>query len=166
MLAGDVHLSYRDLDEASDRLASALAARVSPGDRVALMMTNRPEFIVAVNAISKLGAASVLLSPAWKQREVDHALAITGARLRVRRRRRRCELLRNQLGEDDVIDLDGERYAAARASSGDTCHCQSLIRPTRRFSSSAPGRPGCRRQSVTRTRRWATGSSTGSRRLV
>jgi acyl-CoA synthetase (AMP-forming)/AMP-acid ligase II len=31
------------------------------------MMANRVEFIVAVYAISKLGAAAVLVSPAWKR---------------------------------------------------------------------------------------------------
>jgi long-chain acyl-CoA synthetase len=112
LLAGDSRLSYRDLDQASDRLAASLATRVAPGDRVALMMTNRPEFVVAVNALSKRGAASVLLSPAWKQREVAHALAITGAKLAIADGTA-LDLLREQLGADSVIDLDGEEYAGA-----------------------------------------------------
>ena len=40
-------------------------------------------------AISKLGAAAVLLSPAWKAVEVGHAVELTGAGARRRRRRRR-----------------------------------------------------------------------------
>ena len=43
-----------------------------------MMTTNRVEFPIAVNAISQLGAAAVLLSPAWKAAEVDHALSLTG----------------------------------------------------------------------------------------
>jgi acyl-CoA synthetase (AMP-forming)/AMP-acid ligase II len=118
LLAGDVRLSYRDLDEASDRLATSHLARIAPGDRVALMMTNRPEFVVVFNAVSKLGAASVLLSPAWKQREVDHAFALTGARFGFGDGGA-LDLLRNALDdEDDVIDLDGEWYAAAAAGAG------------------------------------------------
>jgi len=59
-------------------LAATLARRgVRPGDRVALMASNRPEWIVAVQAIWRLGAAVVLFSPAWKQAEAEHALAIT-----------------------------------------------------------------------------------------
>ena len=59
-------------------LAGTLARRgVRPGDRVALMASNRPEWIVAVQAIWRLGAAVVLFSPAWKQAEAEHALAIT-----------------------------------------------------------------------------------------
>ena len=38
------------------------------------MTTNRVEFIVAVEAVSKLGAASVLISPAWKVAEVGPAV--------------------------------------------------------------------------------------------
>ena len=40
-------------------------------DRVALMSSNRPEFVVALWAIWRLGASAVLLSPAWKRTEVE-----------------------------------------------------------------------------------------------
>ncbi|MBF6191631.1 AMP-binding protein [Nocardia sp. CDC186] len=66
-----------------DGLAAGLAAEladdgVRPGDRVAVMSSNRPEFVVAVLALWRLGAAAVLISPAWKHDEVAHALAVTG----------------------------------------------------------------------------------------
>ncbi|GAA3205068.1 class I adenylate-forming enzyme family protein [Actinocorallia longicatena] len=71
--------SRERLDTLSDGLAARLAQRegVRPGDRVALMSSNRPEFVVAVQAIWRLGAAVVLFSPAWKRAEAEHALAIT-----------------------------------------------------------------------------------------
>ena len=70
--------TFRDLDELSTAFGRHLAARgVGPGDRVAVMTSNRPEFVVAVHAISKIGAAAVLLSPAWKAVEVGHALELT-----------------------------------------------------------------------------------------
>ncbi|HWA64861.1 MAG TPA: AMP-binding protein [Mycobacteriales bacterium] len=115
LLAGDLRFSYRDLEETSDALAAGYALRIAPGDRVALMMTNRPEFVVVCNAVSKLGAACVLLSPAWKQREVDHALAITGARLAFADGPA-IELLRGRLAADAVVDVDGADYAAALAA--------------------------------------------------
>src|SRR5690606_8225697 len=67
------------LDALAAGLAADLATRgVRAGDRVALMSSNRPEFVVAVLAIWRLGAAVVLISPAWKAAEVEHALAVTG----------------------------------------------------------------------------------------
>jgi long-chain acyl-CoA synthetase len=70
--------TLQELDALAAGLAGTLARRgVRTGDRVALMSSNRPEFVVAVLAIWRLGAAVVLLSPAWKLAEVDHALAIT-----------------------------------------------------------------------------------------
>ena len=69
-----------DLAAAADGLAAALARRgVRQGQRVALMSSNRPEFVTAFQAIWRLGAAVVLLSPAWKHDEVAHALEVTGA---------------------------------------------------------------------------------------
>jgi len=59
-------------------LAGTLARRgVKPGDRVALMASNRPEWLAAVQAIWRLGAAVALFSPAWKRSETEHALAVT-----------------------------------------------------------------------------------------
>ncbi|MGW0249017.1 class I adenylate-forming enzyme family protein [Nocardia goodfellowii] len=65
-----------------DALASGLAVTltrsgVRAGQRVALMSSTRPELIIAVYAIWRLGAAVVLLSPAWKHDEVAYALSIT-----------------------------------------------------------------------------------------
>ena len=41
------------------------------------MASNRPEFVAALHAIWRLAAAVVLISPAWKRHEVEHALALT-----------------------------------------------------------------------------------------
>jgi long-chain acyl-CoA synthetase len=74
----DEEYSYARLDALAAGLAAALAARgVKPGDRVVLMSANRPEWVVAVQAIWRLGASVVLFSPAWKQTETEHALKIT-----------------------------------------------------------------------------------------
>jgi long-chain acyl-CoA synthetase len=73
ILFGDSQISFADLETRTDAFAGRLASRgVGPGDRVAVMMSNGPEFVVSVLAISKLGAASVLLNPAWKSLEVAH----------------------------------------------------------------------------------------------
>ncbi|ADP83394.1 class I adenylate-forming enzyme family protein [Pseudofrankia inefficax] len=70
--------SLARLDALTGALAVRLADRgVRPGDRVALMSSTRPEFIIAVRAIWRLGAAVVLLSPSWKRADVAHALAVS-----------------------------------------------------------------------------------------
>jgi long-chain acyl-CoA synthetase len=98
--------TFADLDRQSTSFAHHLAARgVGPRDRVAVMSTNRVEFPIVVNAISKLGAAAVLLSPAWKAVEVDHALSLTGPVHGVADGPA-VALLAERLGADAVTDLD------------------------------------------------------------
>src|SRR5215212_4982842 len=70
--------SIAQLDAFANGMATVLEHRgVRPGERVALMSSNRLEFVVALWAIWRLGASVVLLSPAWKRTEVDNALALT-----------------------------------------------------------------------------------------
>jgi len=66
------------LNALADGLATSLAqCGVTAGGRVALMASNRPEFVIALHAIWRLAAAVVLISPAWRRHEVEHALALT-----------------------------------------------------------------------------------------
>ena len=70
--------SIPQLDALANGMATVLEHRgVRPGERVALMSSNRPEFVTALWAIWRLGASAVLLSPAWKRAEVEHALSLT-----------------------------------------------------------------------------------------
>lgn len=74
----DREYALAELDELANGLATTLEHRgVRQGDRVALMSSNRPEFVIALRAIWRLGAAAVLLSPAWRETEVATALALT-----------------------------------------------------------------------------------------
>ncbi|WP_019927867.1 class I adenylate-forming enzyme family protein [Nocardia sp. BMG111209] len=74
----DRSYSRTRLDALARGLAATLRERgVRRGDRVALMSGNRPEFVVAVRAIWQLGASVVLISPAWKRAETEHALILT-----------------------------------------------------------------------------------------
>ncbi|OBF80774.1 AMP-dependent synthetase [Mycobacterium sp. 852002-51163_SCH5372311] len=78
LVCGERRFSMPELDALADGLVSALARMgAGAGNRVAVMASNRPEFVAVVLAIWRLGAAAVLLSPAWKRDEVDHALALT-----------------------------------------------------------------------------------------
>jgi acyl-CoA synthetase (AMP-forming)/AMP-acid ligase II len=106
VLSDDDHWSFRQLDDAANRFAVQLrASGVSPRDRVAVMCSNRVEFVVTVQAISKRGAAAVLLSPAWKAIEVGHALELTGP-VHAVADGPAVALLRERLGADRITDLD------------------------------------------------------------
>jgi len=71
-------LSRSQLDGLVGGLAATLTKTgVTAGERVAVMASNRPEFVAALLAIWRLGATAVLISPAWKRDEVDHALGLT-----------------------------------------------------------------------------------------
>ena len=62
---GERSWTYRELDEAANRLAHLLADHgVGPGERVALLFTRSAEAIVAILAVLKTGAAYLPIDPA------------------------------------------------------------------------------------------------------
>ena len=74
----DQALTYQEFNQQADGFAHLLADRgVAAGQRVAVMASNRPEFFTAVFGILKLGASAVMISSAWKQAEVAHAVSLT-----------------------------------------------------------------------------------------
>jgi amino acid adenylation domain-containing protein/non-ribosomal peptide synthase protein (TIGR01720 family) len=88
----DRSMTYRELDEAANRLAHVLAGEgVGPGQRVALLLSRSAEAIVAMLAVVKTGAAYVPIDPAVPAARVGFVLgdaapiaAVTTAELRPR----------------------------------------------------------------------------------
>ncbi|MFD1514034.1 acyl-CoA synthetase [Halomarina rubra] len=73
--------TYRDIDDASGRLANALAARgVEPGDRVGVVAPQRPETPIAHMACWKLGAVTVPLTTLFGQDALAYRLDDAEAR--------------------------------------------------------------------------------------
>ena len=69
-------LTYRELDEAANRLAQLLAARgAGPGQCVALLFPRSAEAIVAILAVLKTGAAYLPIDPALPSARVGFMLA-------------------------------------------------------------------------------------------
>ncbi|ORB58619.1 non-ribosomal peptide synthetase [Mycobacteroides saopaulense] len=61
----DRTLTYRELDEATDRLANRLAAQgVGPGERVVLLSERSAEAVIGILAVLKTGAAYLPVDPA------------------------------------------------------------------------------------------------------
>jgi acyl-CoA synthetase (AMP-forming)/AMP-acid ligase II len=72
--------------EAFHRAAAALAHRlaaagIGKGDRVAILMSNRPEWAIAFMAAVALGAIATALNAWWTGEELAYGLADSGARL-------------------------------------------------------------------------------------
>jgi long-chain acyl-CoA synthetase len=73
-------LSYRRLKADVDRFAGALAALgVSKGDRVAIVLPNCPQNVVAFFAVLRLGGVAVQHNPLYTEAELRHQLADSGA---------------------------------------------------------------------------------------
>ncbi|MFD0361485.1 amino acid adenylation domain-containing protein [Nocardia sp. GCM10030253] len=69
-------LTYRELDEASSRLARELIDRgAGPGDLVAIAITRSVESVLAVWAVAKTGAAYVPVDPAYPPDRIAHILS-------------------------------------------------------------------------------------------
>ena len=75
-------LTYRELQEAVDRFAGALRGLgVGKGDRVAVVLPNCPQNVIAFFAALRLGAVVVQHNPLYTQAELRHQLADCGAKV-------------------------------------------------------------------------------------
>jgi fatty-acyl-CoA synthase len=75
-------LTYQALDRRANRLANALQGRgVGHGDRVAVLLTNCPEFFEVLFGCAKLGARLVTINYRLVADEVRFILASSGARV-------------------------------------------------------------------------------------
>ena len=67
----DRSLSYGELDQYSDALAVwLLEHEVVAGDRIAIVLQNDPQFLIAVLAAWKIGALPVPMNPMYRSREL------------------------------------------------------------------------------------------------
>ncbi len=74
--------TYRQLWDTTTALAKALMARgIQKGDRVAVWAPNRYEWVITQYATARIGAILVNINPAYKARELAHALNQSEARL-------------------------------------------------------------------------------------
>jgi len=77
----DQPISYAQLNGLIERCANALAARgIARGDRVAIMLPNIPQFVVAYYAVARLGAIVVPLNVLYKADEIAYMLGDSEAK--------------------------------------------------------------------------------------
>src|SRR5262245_55852105 len=100
-------ISYRELREATDRLANALAKLgLKKGDRIALYLVNSPQFIIAYFAALKCGATVTPISPVYTSHEVKYQLQDSGARAVICQDVLHEKVVRIGLSRDFVVDTN------------------------------------------------------------
>jgi long-chain acyl-CoA synthetase len=81
LLFQGAQLSYGELERLSDAFAAALVARgIEKGDRVALLLPNCPQFIIAQLGVWKAGAIVAPINPLYTESELQHMLETCGAK--------------------------------------------------------------------------------------
>src|SRR5664279_3111469 len=84
VIYGKRRLTYRELEEEATRVAHALrASGIQPGDRVAYLMPNVPEMLVAQFAVPLAGAVLVSVNTRLSDEEIAYILHHSGAKMLV-----------------------------------------------------------------------------------
>ncbi|MCX7150234.1 MAG: long-chain fatty acid--CoA ligase [Rhodocyclales bacterium] len=110
--------SYAELAARVGRLAAGLAARLQPGDRVALVMKNCPQYVELMFACWHAGLAVVPINAKLHPKELEFILADSGARLCFVSADLYAALAPLAVaGMEEVIDIDGPEYARLFAAA-------------------------------------------------
>ena len=76
-------ITYAALHAMVEDAAARLAARIAPGDHVAIMMDNRAEFMIAFFAIVRLRGVLVPIAPGARDSDAGHVLRNSGSVLAI-----------------------------------------------------------------------------------
>jgi long-chain acyl-CoA synthetase len=75
-------MSYKELREQVDRFATALADMgIKKGDKIALLLLNSPQFMIAYYGALKAGATLTAISPVYVSSEIKYQIEDSGARM-------------------------------------------------------------------------------------
>lgn len=84
IVCGEQRLTYAEFGRRVEQVAGGLAARgIGPGDRVALLLGNRVEFVLTVYAVLRLGAIAVPMGTRLQTPEIAYILDHAGAKVLV-----------------------------------------------------------------------------------
>jgi len=82
LVVGQRQISYRELDQMGLVAAAWLREQgVLPGDRVAVWLVNRPEWLALMLGLSRIGAVLVAVNTRYRAAELQHILSMSGARI-------------------------------------------------------------------------------------
>ena len=103
---GERRVSYLDFDRATDRVGNALHKRgLRPGERVAVLLPNGIDCLVAYYALAKAGLVRVTLNARETEQDHAHKLEDSGARVLISASR--TELPVETIGVEELRDAMG-----------------------------------------------------------
>ena len=106
LLWRDERYSWRDVLSAAQRVANGLVERgIAPGDRVALLLPNRPEFLWAHFGVLFAGALSVPVNISQRGAVLEHILRDSDAKLAIFAEELRDPVLRAAESCPDLAEL-------------------------------------------------------------
>jgi long-chain acyl-CoA synthetase len=125
----EVH-TYGNVAGAMRRWSSLLASKINPGDRVGLLMKNRPEFIPALFGILRAGGVAVPINNFLKPGEIDFILRDAGIRVVIGEASMApvAEALQNQLPGLEIITVEhflGESCDDSTSPASAAAACES-----------------------------------------
>ncbi|WP_370901617.1 amino acid adenylation domain-containing protein, partial [Chryseobacterium gossypii] len=109
LVYNDVTLSYRELNERSNRLAHHLIReyQLQPDNLVPLCLERSADMLIAILAVLKAGAAYVPMDPSYPADRIGHILEDTGAKLVIAQ-----ESTAEKLQNIEVIAIDEAAFKA------------------------------------------------------
>jgi long-chain acyl-CoA synthetase len=121
IVLGPQKVTYRELEEASNRVAQALiTSGLKKGEHAAILLSHRPEWVNHYFGVIKAGGIAVLLSPALKAPELDSLLRDSDTSILITESqfsRMLASVLPTIPQLKQVLEIDASSYQAVIASS-------------------------------------------------
>src|ERR687888_2209586 len=84
LIDGERRITYRELDAMSRSAAAWLRGQgIRPGDRVAVWLTNRVEWLALLFGLARVRAVLVAVNTRYRASEIEYLLTHSGARMLV-----------------------------------------------------------------------------------
>jgi long-chain acyl-CoA synthetase len=121
LVLGPRRVSYRELDETSNRIANALInLGIKKGDHVAILLSRTPEWVINCFGVLKAGAAGVLLDSGAKAPELEPQFRESDSKILITEERfspMLSSVLPNAPLLKQVLEIDTDPYKRMVASS-------------------------------------------------
>jgi long-chain acyl-CoA synthetase len=121
IVLGSRRVSYRELDETSNRIANTLISLgIKKGDHVAILMSRTPDWVINCFGVLKAGAVGVLLDSGAKAPELEPQLRESDSKIIITEQRffpMLSSILPNSPLLKQVLEIDSDAYKEMVANS-------------------------------------------------